>query len=208
LEVEGSNFIYETTLVGKISLGVHSYINPRSYVRNTRIGRYSSIANGVVLCPEQHSLKMISTHPFLISKSSQTESNNRNDETYVGNDVWVGTGVVIMPGVTIGDGAVIGASSVVTKDIPAYAIAVGAPAKVIRMRFPPSIVDALAELQWWNYSMDILQGFDLTNINETIRFIRTKIHDGEMRPVNLQTKTLICPLTVMANNVSVSYSRH
>jgi acetyltransferase-like isoleucine patch superfamily enzyme len=50
----------------------------------------------------------------------------------IGNDVWVGAGCSMLPGVTIGDGAVIGARAVVTHDIPAGAIAVGSPAKVIK----------------------------------------------------------------------------
>jgi maltose O-acetyltransferase len=52
----------------------------------------------------------------------------------IGNDVWIGTRVIIMPGVKIGDGSVIGAGSIVTKDVPPYSVAVGAPAKVIRIR--------------------------------------------------------------------------
>ncbi len=52
----------------------------------------------------------------------------------IGNDVWIGVGCAILKGVKIGDGAVIGAGAVVTKDIPAYSIAVGVPAKVIRRR--------------------------------------------------------------------------
>ena len=57
-----------------------------------------------------------------------------------------------MSGVTIGDGAVIGARSVVTKDIPPYAIAVGSPAKVIKYRFDPSIVERLEKIKWWTWS--------------------------------------------------------
>ncbi len=49
------------------------------------------------------------------------------------DDVWLGEKVSVMPGVHIGRGAIIGANSVVTKDIPAYAVAVGSPAKVIKM---------------------------------------------------------------------------
>lgn len=52
----------------------------------------------------------------------------------IGDDVWIGTRVTILPGVKIGTGAVIGACSVVTKDIPSYAVAVGNPARVIRQR--------------------------------------------------------------------------
>lgn len=50
----------------------------------------------------------------------------------IGNNVWIGRNVCIMPGVTIGDGAVIGANAVVTHDIPAYSVAAGVPAKVIK----------------------------------------------------------------------------
>jgi len=52
----------------------------------------------------------------------------------IGRDVWIGRGSCILPGITIGEGAVIGANSVVNKDVPAYAIAAGIPAKVIKMR--------------------------------------------------------------------------
>ena len=52
----------------------------------------------------------------------------------IGRDVWIGAHVMVLPGVHIGDGAVVGAGSVVTKDIPAMAIAAGNPARVIRMR--------------------------------------------------------------------------
>lgn len=50
---------------------------------------------------------------------------------YIGENVWIGDGVVVLPNVTIGTGAIIGANSVVTRDIPAYSVAVGVPAKVI-----------------------------------------------------------------------------
>lgn len=52
----------------------------------------------------------------------------------IGSDCWLGSMVVVLKGVTIGEGAVVGAGSVVTKDIPEYAIAAGVPAEVIRER--------------------------------------------------------------------------
>lgn len=51
---------------------------------------------------------------------------------HIGNNVWIGQNACIMPGVTIADGAIIAANSVVTHDIPAYSVAAGAPAKVIK----------------------------------------------------------------------------
>lgn len=62
------------------------------------------------------------------------EQGTRGGDITIGEDCWIGVNVVVSPGVTIGRGAVIGANSVVTKDIPEYAIAVGAPAKVIGNR--------------------------------------------------------------------------
>ena len=50
----------------------------------------------------------------------------------IGNNVWLGNNVCVMPGVTIGDGAIVGANSVVTHDIPAYAVAAGIPARVVK----------------------------------------------------------------------------
>jgi maltose O-acetyltransferase len=52
----------------------------------------------------------------------------------IGDDVWIGARAIILPGLTIGNGAIIGAGSVVTKDVPPYAICAGNPAKIIRYR--------------------------------------------------------------------------
>ena len=78
---------------------------------------------------------------------------NRGD-TVIGNDVWIGYEAVIMAGVTIGDGAIIGARAVVTKDVPAYAIVGGIPAKLIRKRYSDNTIEALLKTQWWNWSKD------------------------------------------------------
>ena len=69
----------------------------------------------------------------------------------IGNDVWIGQGVLIMSGVTIGDGACIGANTVVSKDIPPYTIAVGAPMKFVRKRFSDEDIKFLLDLKWWNW---------------------------------------------------------
>ena len=58
--------------------------------------------------------------------------------------------MIVKQGVHIGNGAVVGAGSVVTKDVPDYAIVAGNPAKVIRYRFEQSIIDGLLETEWWN----------------------------------------------------------
>ena len=76
---------------------------------------------------------------------------------FLGNDVWVGSHVLINGGVTVGHGAVIGAGAVVVKDVPPYAIVGGVPAKIIRFRFSPEVIEKLLELQWWNLPDETLK---------------------------------------------------
>ena len=67
--------------------------------------------------------------------------------------MWIGSGVKIKTGVTIGDGAVIGAGSVVTKDVAPFSIVAGVPAKLIKMRFSPDIIERIQRLAWWQYNL-------------------------------------------------------
>lgn len=67
------------------------------------------------------------------------------------NDVWLGTNSTIMSGITIGNGAVVAAFSVVTKNVPPYAIVGGNPACIIRHRFAEEVVKRLLEIKWWDW---------------------------------------------------------
>lgn len=78
---------------------------------------------------------------------------NRGD-TVLGNDVWIGMEAVILPGVTIGDGAIVAAKSVVTHDVPPYAIVAGNAAKVVKMRFEKDVVRRLLAIAWWDWPQD------------------------------------------------------
>ena len=80
----------------------------------------------------------------------------------IGHDVWIGANALILPEVTIGDGAVIAAGAVVTRDVPPYAIVGGVPARVIRYRFSPEMIDAFLEIKWWDWPLEkIKENFDL-----------------------------------------------
>lgn len=72
----------------------------------------------------------------------------------IGNDVWIGTNVTILPGVNIENGAIIAAGAVVNKDVPAYSIVGGVPAKVIKYRFPQDVINVLLKEEWWTWSDD------------------------------------------------------
>ena len=82
----------------------------------------------------------------------------------IGHDVWIGTDAVILRGIEIGDGAVVGANSVVTKDVPPFAIVVGSPARVIRYRFDEIKRQKILDSKWFYYdlqkSKDIIRGLE------------------------------------------------
>lgn len=103
-----------------------------------------------------------------------TELNYQNDlpikhSTRIGNDVWLGARCTILNNITIGDGAVIGAGSIITKDVPPYAVVVGAN-KIIKYRFPQEIIDKLLIMKWWTWDDEkIRESYGL--FNDPIKFI-------------------------------------
>lgn len=142
----------------------YSYIGKGTSIIHCDIGAFCSIAGDCVIGLGNHTLQHLSTSPIFTERNNGTRyrwcnssSVNPYSRIVIGNDVWIGAKVIVMGGVTIGDGAVIGAGSIVTKDVPPYAIVAGVPAKIIRYRFDPSVIDKLLELQWWNYDESVLR---------------------------------------------------
>ena len=150
---DGDTFIYSRFVV---NVGDHCTINPdnqnpASGPNKLYIGRYCGIGERTrFLINREHHYKRVSQF-FIKRKYSKFEDETVNKgDIYVGNDVWFGMDSHIMSGVTIGDGAVIGAGAVVTKDVPPYAIVGGNPARVLKYRFSPDIIEKLLKIQWWN----------------------------------------------------------
>ena len=112
------------------------------------IGSFCSIANGVVFMVDgEHDISGLMTFPIDALFFDGPKSLSRGKIT-IGDDVWIGRDAVIMSGVTVGNGAVIATRSVVTKDVPAYAVVGGIPAKVIKYRFDGAMLEALKELDY------------------------------------------------------------
>ena len=145
------------------------------------IGKFCAIGRGVefIMNGANHRMGSATTYPFNIFGHGWEGSAPARDElplkgdTVVGNDVWFGQDVTVLPGVHIGDGAIIGARSVVGRDVPPYAIAVGDPCRVVRMRFDQALIDRLLALRWWDRDiawitqhLDILCSSDPTRIWE------------------------------------------
>lgn len=143
-------------------LGAYSYISQNSLVNKTRIGKFCSIGHGAYIGLWEHNMA-VSTHSFYLYETSGNfvKGYKNYDKcaltTVIGNDVWVGANSVILKGRTIGDGAIVGAGSVVTRDVPPYAIAVGNPARIVKYRFEPADVEFLCHLNWWHAPREILQ---------------------------------------------------
>jgi acetyltransferase-like isoleucine patch superfamily enzyme len=116
------------------------------------IGKYCSIASGVhVFLGGNHRTDWITTYPFPDWGIQIQDKSTTKGDVVIGNDVWVGMGSVIMSGVTIGDGAVVAAFSVVTKDVPPYAIVAGNPAIIKKRRFSDEKVKKLLKIKWWDW---------------------------------------------------------
>ena len=120
------------------------------------IGKFCQIAAGVefVMNGANHLMDAATTYPFYVMGWDMAppplERLPLKGDTVVGSDVWSGQNATILPGVHIGDGAIIGLNSTVASDIPAYAVAVGNPARVIRMRFDDELIALLERLRWWD----------------------------------------------------------
>jgi hypothetical protein len=77
-----------------------------------------------------------------------------------------------MPDVSIGDGAVVGAMAVVTKDVPPYAVVVGSPAKIVKIRFPDDQVKALLDSKWWEFAPWDLKGATVDDPLKFVEFVK------------------------------------
>jgi len=120
-----------------------------------RIGSFCSLARKVtIFLGGDHRIDWVTTYPFMHFRESarHVEGHPRTKgDVVIGNDVWIGYGATILSGVRIGNGAVVGACSVVTRDVPAYGIVAGNPAKLLRHRFSEETIRLLEQLAWWDW---------------------------------------------------------
>lgn len=122
---------------------------------DVKVGSFCSIADNVtIFIGGNHRTDWVTTYPFGHINQNVFPWHGKGHpatkgDVVIGNDVWIGSGSTILSGIRIGDGAVIAANSVVVKDIPAYAIVGGNPAKVLKMRFSRKQIDKLLQNPWW-----------------------------------------------------------
>ncbi len=153
------NIAHHAQISGSV-IGSRTSIGRYAKIRDALIGKYCSISWDVTIGAAGHPLGRPSTHAaWYRAQFGLVEEDTLlpKQEVIIGNDVWIGCGAVIMPGVEVADGAVIGAGAVVARDIPAYAIAAGVPAKLLRFRFEEDDRETLRTMKWWDWPDDELR---------------------------------------------------
>ncbi|MEM1169307.1 MAG: CatB-related O-acetyltransferase [Cyanobacteria bacterium P01_H01_bin.35] len=145
--------------------------NPENFERNVLyhfefigdkliIGKFCSIASDVkfIMNGGNHRTDWFTNYPFPVFENgwekAMPDSWPDKGNTIIGNDVWIGYGATIMPGIQVGNGAMIATKSVVTKNVEAYSIVGGNPAKEIRKRFEEDIIKELLEIKWWDWEIE------------------------------------------------------
>ena len=172
--------INRSNIIESTNIGAYSYTGMNTVIKHASIGKFCSISWGVSISGGIHNYNLISPHPFIHLKSfGLVESGEEIEKKkiIIGNDVWIGANATILPGIEIGNGAIIGAGSVVTKNVPDYAIAVGNPANVIKYRFCDEKIKLLKELCWWELPENIIKenielfkhDFDLNDLKNLIK---------------------------------------
>lgn len=168
--VEFSRMQRITTKCGK-----HSYGPLCHHWLVDEVGAFCSFAYGSDVL-ENHATKYISTSPFIYYDQANNPLHTSYDSNQgcpwyvagikpqgyvdklqkisIGNDVWLGHNVLITNSASIGNGVIAAAGSVITKDVPDYAVVAGAPARVIRYRYSPEQIAALNRIAWWRWSDD------------------------------------------------------
>lgn len=174
---EEENIAELSVMLNTTQIGRHSYgplCQNHPFIES--IGAFCSFAIGTDVV-FNHEMQYITTSPIMHEGANRgkdfvefTEYKNRAwyvegiqpkkeklkqaKRIRIGNDVWLGRNVLIANYANIGNGVIAGAGSVITKDIPDYAVVVGVPAKIIRYRYTPEEIESMNRIAWWDWSDD------------------------------------------------------
>lgn len=180
VELDKYSCINRSTVNSYVGVGLHSYIS------DSIIGKYSLIGSRVSIGGFEHPKNWLSIGAFQWGQS--IENWNLEEElsvhfkkfkkpdpliTKIMEDCWIGNNAVVKAGVVISPGAIIGSGSIVTKNVPPYAIAVGNPARIIGYRFSKKIIKRLLKVEWWNFDLQVLIGVNFEDINAALDYFES-----------------------------------
>ncbi len=154
VKFEGKNAVPDRcNFAGKIEIGYATTLGYNNFIHgNIKIGKYCQFGADVALHATNHPTAYMTTYINQNLFKGELKKLKEEKKIEIGNDVWIGHNVIIVGNVKVGNGAVLAAGSVVTKDVPAYAIVGGVPAKIIKKRFPDAVIEELEALKWWDKS--------------------------------------------------------
>ena len=161
-----------------IAIGDWTRINGVINIRgneNCVVGKYCAFGYGIHILTTNHSVEYANVQLMLQRRHGFVELEKSKGQVVIGNNVWLGDNVTILAGSRVDDGAVIGAGSVVTSSIPAFSIAVGNPARVVRMRFNEQVIQDLLDIAWWDWSEETIKknshffNTDLTTLEGSVK---------------------------------------
>ena len=180
-KVQGPLFLNRNSQLGPdATVGKYSGMNENCFFARGSMGAFCAVGARTAINPFNHPTDWLSINEFQYHPASfdwveeyrDFKRLNRTPDMFesvtIGNDVWTGHNVNIMGGVSVGDGAVIGAGSVVTRDVPPYAIAVGVPAAVKRLRFPEKTIERLLQSRWWELELSDLSGLPFRDVERCL----------------------------------------
>jgi acetyltransferase-like isoleucine patch superfamily enzyme len=172
-----------TTFYGS-TMDKHSFCGYDCDIYAADIGRFTSIANGVVIGGGRHPMEWVGMSPVFyegrdsVKAKFSTHAREPVKRVSIGHDVWIGRSAIILPGISIGHGAVVGAGAVVTSLVPAYAIVAGNPARLVRYRFAEDLIARLLATSWWDMDDDRLRRFGPI-FNDVERFLAAFEKEGQ-----------------------------
>lgn len=163
-------------------LGSYSY-SQSFFGSVARVGRYCSIGTGVEVMGHAHPTDWVSTSPaFYRARRSRLYASKReffpqfddiSAEVEVENDVWIGNDALLAHGVKLGTGSIIAARTVVTRDVPPYAIVAGTPARLVRFRFEEPVVERLLQSKWWLWPLNCWDSADPRDVSHFLDLVDT-----------------------------------
>lgn len=182
-DVLNENKIFPILTIGRdsyIEEAIVENVLDKQLVYNLQIGRYTSISPDVTFIIDlNHDYKQVCQGRPSNIPYRRPHLSKRKGQIIIMNDCWIGEKSTILSGVTIGNGAVVAAESVVSKDVPPYAIVAGNPAKIIGYRFEPEQIDALQLIRWWNWTPEKIQMYGEELFGDIDSFIANHIAEAE-----------------------------
>ena len=164
---------------GNFKIGKHSLVSSEAEIRcwklpqTVHVGKFCSVGKCYFIIDANHNPNYASTFPFkeLLLSWDAPLNELQKSIPVIQNDVWICDESYIHSGVTIHNGAIIAGNSVVTKDVPPYAVVAGNPARIVKYRFDEKIIERLLDIQWWDLPDDFIMKTLAPNIDNIETFL-------------------------------------